>query len=241
MAVEPVRFAGVTRSVMIALVVVGVALGGCRPRQPEDPERALAKRRAALLAGSRALVSCPQAVGEPVCPAPRLQIGAAGVTVSIYPSNGLLAWDLGKVLDARPLASARSIWRQVVVPRAGVCPSVRRRRDGRLDGDALTSLLRAIVEARPRCPPKHVAAPGEDRGVLDVLDAIDGPDEHVLISLEDDDTPMYEIVEVVDAAAAAGLRHLRFLHPSVPPADCTGAITPAVLRERLAAWRFERY
>ena len=214
-----------------ALALLVVASLGCRSRSSADAEGGeLARRRAGLLAGSHALVLDPQAVGAPVCPAPRLQIGAAGVTVSIYPSNGALA----EGAPPSSSATAPSLWKQVVVPRDGICPSVPRR-EGHLDDEALVSLLRATIAVRPRCPPERVPEPGEDDWLRRLNDAVASPlDKHVLIE-PTDDIPWSEIAEVVAAAAEAGLTDVRFLATSRAPADCQGAVTPATLRARLAS------
>jgi hypothetical protein len=238
MAVEKVRFAGVVCSALVA--VLGLALHpGCRSRRPEDLERALVKKRAELLAGSRRLIFSPEGNGHWVCPAPLLSIDGAGVTISLYPAGGFVVRGEG---PSPPPSAQPSIWGQVVVPRTGVCPSVPRR-NGHQDGDLLFLLLRAINASIPTCPPEPVPVAGESedqRRHREFMSIVAWAPPSVTIA-PGDGTTWQEIVEVFDAAEDANLSHVGLVRlvNEQEPAGCAGAMTPEVLRERLAGWKPE--
>jgi hypothetical protein len=240
MAARKVRFAGVVRNALIA--VLGLTLHpGCRSRGPEDLERALVKKRAELLAGSRRLIFSPMGSGHWFCPTPLLSIDGAGVTISLYPAGGIVGRDAAEGPPPPPSAEP-SIWGQVVVPRAGVCPSVPRR-NGHLDGELLFLLLRAVNASIPTCPPEPVPPAGESedqRRHREFMAAGAWSWPSVTIA-PGDGTTWQEIVEAFDAAADANLGNVGLIRlvDEQTPASCADAITLEVLRERLAGWKPE--
>jgi hypothetical protein len=188
------------------IVALAAVVLTCRARGPREgaQDGELVRRRAALLAGSGALAVDPLRAGEPTCPAPLLGIDAAGVTMSTAPSTGLWVATASPPPSTVPVDADRE---------ETICRRVPRR-DGRLDTEALTALLRAHVASRPVCPAPPPEAPGQHDGgrqrSLRILASWLPPDRHVIIA-PSDATPWQEIEATAATARAAGLPDVRFV------------------------------
>jgi len=156
----------------------------------------------------------------PTCPVPRIQIDEAGAHLSLYPSNGYLVRSDAAVSPSAP----SSAWYREIVPAPGRCPSVGRRA-GRLDQDALTSLLRQVVATLPDCP-----KPPNDSDMAKIYAVLMRPDGIVAIAASPN-TPARDLREAGEAAARAGLAQVRLRDYEQPSPDCTGAILPAALKD----------
>ena len=170
--------------------------------------------------------------GEGGCAVPVVQIGAAGASVGIGASTAGFRCSGGDG-TGQPLRCGPE---RMIVSRAGACPSVPRR-NGQLDGPALTALLERVKAQLPTCPfdpesPDERDADAEMSRRKDALGAMLRAEHeyyatHMVLVGGGPDVRWQEIVAGVDAAAAAGLDLWRATIAAEPPESCEGASAPS--------------
>jgi hypothetical protein len=170
--------------------------------------------------------------GETSCVVPVVQIGAAGASVRMGDStfDGLFCF--GGDGTGKPVRCGPD---KMIVSRVGACPSVPRR-NGQLDGPALTALLEQVKARLPPCPfepesPDERDAEAEMSRRNDILGALFRAEHRhnatqMVFVGGGPDVRWQEIVAGADAAAAAGLDLWRASIAAEPPESCDGASVP---------------